>query len=242
MIQDIPMINEVNLKEALGIAMQASIKDIDLINFAVFGPRRSGTNYLQKLILLNTLNMRFLCLDKKYNDQNCKLILHAYSELGSKHSMNDIDISHKFGGDHCNIVIIKSDLKKWLYSRVAYQKTFNQEFVVSDKALHRFIEQEYLKFMQLICDHRVKYNILFLKYEELSVASLRDKLVAFDPEIILTEHVVDLHSSVAPSGGITGKNYTERKSIGDLDIDLFCESNVYNQLKKQQIDLIQCLS
>ena len=70
-----------NLQQALGIAMQASCDDCDLLDFAVYGPRRSGTNYLQKIILLNTLNLQFLCLDKNFNDQQCKLVVNGFDSL-----------------------------------------------------------------------------------------------------------------------------------------------------------------
>ena len=230
-----------NVKEALGIAMQASLKDCELIDFTVFGPRRSGTNYLQKIILLNTLNMRFLCLDKNFNDQDCKLVVDAFERIGSKHSMTDKVAAQKLNGNHISFVIAKENLKDWLYSRSAYQKTFQPEFKVSKNILNKWITKEYLEFFELITTSSHNRKLVFLKHEELTANMLREKLQLFDSNLILTKFPVETTTSMGPSGSITGKEYIKRVSKGEEIIDEYCQSEIFSQQINLQQQLISSL-
>jgi len=224
-----------NLQQALGIAMQASCDDCDLLDFAVYGPRRSGTNYLQKIILLNTLNLQFLCLDKNFNDQQCKLVVNGFDSLGSKHSMSDKKAADKLNGSHINFVIAKSNLKEWMYSRCAYQKTFQPNFIVSEEAIYKWIAKEYLDFLDQISKNMHNCNLIFFKHEVLTADLLRRKLLSFDKRIILTKFPVDITTIMGPSGSITNKQYVKRVSEGDAIIDKYCESSIFSeQLELQQ--------
>ena len=241
MLQSLHSKQTMNLQQALGIAMQASCDDCDLFDFAVYGPRRSGTNYLQKLILLNTLNLQFLCLDKNFNDQQCKLVVNAFDRLGSKHSMLDKKVVDKLNGSHINFVIAKSNLKEWVYSRCAYQKTFQPDFTVSEEALYKWITKEYLDFLDLISKNNNGCNLIFFKHEELSADLLRKNLLLFENKIILTKFPVDITATMGPSGSISNKQYVKRVSKGDVIIDKYCDSSIFSQQLELQQQILSSL-
>ena len=232
--------NAVNLKEALGVAMQASLKDCELIDFTVFGPRRSGTNYLQKIILLNTLNMRFLCLDKNFNDQVCKLVVEAFERLGSKHSMNDRSVDTKLNENHMNFVIVRDNLKDWIYSRHAYQKSFQPDFDINNEIIRRWIDTEYLEFLELIAKN-CKDRLIFLKHEDTSAQSLRSKISASYQNIILTNYPVEMTTRMGPSGSISGNKYVKKASEGQPIIDEYCASTIFIQQQDAKNSLMKKL-
>ena len=72
----------------------------------------------------------------------------------SKHSMSDKKAADKLNGSHINFVVTKSNLKEWIYSRCAYQKTFRLILLLARKPYTNGLPKNILIFLikyQKIC-------------------------------------------------------------------------------------------
>jgi len=203
--------------------MEFSISGIDLRTIAIYGPRRTGTNYLQQLVLLNTLNCQALQLDAVHRNHHCRLLINGFPEYGSKHSLRDRGIHDKIKVGNINLVILKRDIKAWLNSRLSYQKVLaGESFEISSNLIYKWMKTEYVEFLQdLSRASSNTYRLIF--YEDLSLKNLRNLLEEMGG--VLTRFEVELDSEATPGGGNTGKTYRPRKIEGDQEIDNFIELN-----------------
>ena len=203
--------------------MECCASDLPLQTIAVYGPRRTGTNYIQQLSLLNTLNCQSLNLDASQRNHNCRLLVNGYSEYGSKHSLRDREIQTKISAGNINIVILKKNIRLWLYSRLSYQQTFcSDRFRLTPDVLRKWVNAEYVDFLQDLSKADPEhYRLIF--YEDLSVATLRSILKGSGA--LLTRYPVELESTATPGGGNNGRKFQPRIIGGNDIIENFVNSN-----------------
>lgn len=203
--------------------LECSILGADFQKVAIFGPRRAGTNYLQHLVLLNTLNLEVLHLDATTRDHGCRLLVNGFEEYGSKHSLGDRPISQKLNERNINLVIVKRDIKSWLYSRYAYNRSFcANEFRLDSKVLAKWINNEYLQFMQDLAVANPESYVL-LTYEDLSIDGIREILAS--KGVILTRYPLEMKITATPGGGNSGRKYLPRRIGGNKVIEEFVDQH-----------------
>lgn len=195
-------------KKAFTIAMEASIQSETFKNCLVFGPRRSGTNYLDKLILLNTLNVRTINLDKSLPQVECRLVIsNGFPIYGSKHDLSDKTHEKKFIDENINVIIMKSSIRDWLQSRISYQRSFAPSFPITVAACQALFLNEYVGFLRDLKSYpKSLYKFFF--YESLNLKELREFLES--KECLLTQFPVDLATAALPGGGISNKAYQKK--------------------------------
>lgn len=210
---------QMNATLALSKAMEVCIHNEDLRGIAVFGPRRCGTNYLQQSSLLNTLNCYTIHMDATARDHNCRLFVNGYSEYGSKHSFRDKPIRHKLRKENVNLVIIKRDMRAWLYSRYAYQLGFcKPDFLLCKDTIDKWIQREYIEFLEDLSMVPIGLCHIFI-YEDMTIDSLRG--VLFESGLLITRYPLEVSYATAPGGGSNGKRFKPRPVGGNEVIESY---------------------
>jgi hypothetical protein len=199
----------------ISAVMEICIQDAPQKNLVIFGPRRSGTNYLQQIALLNTLNCFSINMDATFREHQCRLLISGYSEYGSKHSLRDKALSSKLRAENINLVVIRRDIRAWLYSRYAYQLRFcKPDFALTAEVIDGWIQREYMEFLGDLCSAPTGIYHLFI-YEDLDVDLLRSVLL--ERGLIITRFPIELTSSTIPGGGTSGKRFKPR-ALGGNDV------------------------
>lgn len=121
---------------------------------AVYGPRRSGTNYLANLILVNT-PCPVALLDAKPGRRaiNYPRYRWLFGAHGSKHTLLDRPPGQKYPSGAVCIFVFKPILS-WVFSRVAYQRTHTALAAAAlPSFVRRVIQSEYLAMLTGLADH-----------------------------------------------------------------------------------------
>lgn len=122
----------------------------------VYGPRRSGTNYLNQLLLQNTA-YTIASLDKKPSAMSLvNPRISIGSEIfGSKHSLDDVEYLAKFPHYGFYFFVFKP-VEEWIFSRINYQKRMNLYHDAEYKFfVNKVMHDEYFSFLKSL---RLKIN------------------------------------------------------------------------------------
>ncbi len=167
----------------------------------VFGPRRSGTNYLSDLLALNTEKSQFLIanLDKNpsalVKQSNRNINLHHI--LGSKHRFSDVPIEQKLKPDNINLVVVRTDLAVWINSVSRYIKTFDRSFEVNESTIGSLIDEYRSYLVALMTSSKTSFKLVF--YEQISHLLLKNIAANFSFE--LNDKFKDINYKAMPGGG-----------------------------------------
>lgn len=217
--------------------MEICLGDAPLHGIAIFGPRRSGTNYLQQISLLNTLNCYSIHMDASDRSRKCRLLINGYAEYGSKHSMRDRPITTKIRPENLNLIIIKSNIRSWLYSRLAYQLVFSKpDFKFHHDVIDKWIRREILEFLGDL-NKASSGSFYVLEYESLTVEKVRTLLSQHD--LLITRFPVDHAYATSPGGGTSDKIFKPRKSGGNEVIESYLDNHPEVKGVNRIIDLLE---
>ena len=198
--------------------------------FVIFGPERSGTNYLSELLLMNTPGEypRIANLDRapNHNINSKKRVDLVHNKLGSKHKLEDKPLETKFSKNNINIFLARSDFTLWVNSLARYRGTYDKNFEVNEsfvKSCHkRYID--YFNFLSV--NHKsINCGIVFL--ENLNKNIL--KVIAQKMQFLLNKDLVDIGYRMNP-GGSKGRKYIEREYSNETEL-----SKIVFKLYKRKI-------
>ena len=179
---------------------------------AVYGPRRSGTNYLSNLLLVNT-RYPVALLDSKpgrhaTNNPRYRLLFAAH---GSKHTLTDRPPEEKYPFGAVCIFIFKPILS-WVFSRVAYQRTHNAlPAAALPNFVRRVIQSEYLAMLSSLADHLEgplkNARVGLVNYETMGLDNFGGLLGQLGLE---HESVIKGIQAEARPGGGAGKRFVQK--------------------------------
>lgn len=191
--------------------MVLKMKAIDTL--FVYGPRRSGTNYLNYLLLYNT-DYLIASLDKSpslLSKSNAR-ILTVNHVFGSKHDLDDVDHVFKFPVTGFYFFIFRP-IEDWIFSRINYQKRFSAIGVAEIPDFARMvIHKEYFDFLSSL-RKKIELNLfndrfLIINYKTLSPENLLVRLN--NKRLSCCSESIDCLRETAPGGGLGGAYVRER--------------------------------
>ena len=186
--------------------------------FVVFGPERSGTNYLSELLLINTPGEypRIANLDRVPNPNlNFKERVDlVHNILGSKHKLGDKPLEIKFSENNINIFLARSYFSLWVNSLARYRSTYVNNFEVNESFV-RTCHKQYLNYFNFLSNNhkKIKCGVVFL--ENLNKNSL--KVISRKMNFLINQELVDVPYRMNP-GGSKGKKYVRREYSSESEL------------------------
>ena len=122
---------------------------------AVFGPRRSGTNFIANLLLINTVhpvaNFDERPAQRLKSNSRIKFLNSTY---GSKHNLSDRDQAEKYPPDAVYVFVFKP-IFSWALSRVAYRRSLAAALPAAKVLdfVRRVVDSEYLSMLRTLVNH-----------------------------------------------------------------------------------------
>lgn len=210
--------------------------------FCVFGARRTGTNYVETL-LLNNFNLPVANLNKvnNYLDDESRPFL--FDIKGSKHLIGDIDADVKFSkSSGYNYVFVVRSPFDWLDARIRYHLDIlkRPEELMTDETFKKWIKQEYVNFYQAALDivDGDRNDAVVCRYED--ALNDLDALMKRIADQFGYDHREwsDVSRIVAPGGGLSGRSRSDHiksRRVSDRaflrdQIDKYCPSNLIDRL------------
>jgi hypothetical protein len=213
-----------DFNQAMQMALEASIDTSQRRYATVFGPRRTGTNYLQNLLLLNSLNL--YCYKLEPGDSDYRMIINGYSVYGHKHSLVDVPLTQKLVSENINFVVFKRNLKCWLYSRIAFVKISNPDFRATYEWLESIVKNEIVDYLGALSSvDSSKYHLV--AYEDIDIPSIRELLEK--EGVILTQFTQSLNYTTVPGGKIMPKPFKKRMIVEDHVVEKFARDFQLNE-------------
>ena len=196
--------------------------------FVVLGPRRSGTNYLSKLILCNTYSdsYKIANLDTKGISRNLNdRIIKLNHILGSKHSLTDIPIEKKISPDNINIFIARRDFALWVNSFANYKRKFIEGYLLDENELFNLF-REYLNYFKILNDSANPSNYIVIYHEDLSSKTFHK--IAEKLHFKIKKNIKEINRKVYPGG------YQRKISIFEKKILKYDNQSLESKLVKEK--------
>ena len=196
--------------------------------FVVLGPRRSGTNYLSKLILCNTYsdsykiaNLDNIKNPKKFNDRT----IYLNHVLGSKHSLTDIPIEKKISPNNINIFIARRDFALWVNSFANYKRKFIEGYLLDENELFNLF-REYLNYFKILNDSANPSNYIVIYHEDLSSKTFHK--IAEKLHFKIKKNIKEINRKVYPGG------YQRKISIFEKKVLKYDNQSLESKLVKEK--------
>ena len=203
-----------------------SLRNEQLI--AVYGPRRSGTNYLAELLLVNTqyviANFDATPAPRISGNPRSRML---YASNGSKHDLSDRRPEEKYPPDAVHLFVFKP-LLSWIFSRVAYHR---RRVALPSSEVKGFarkaVQAEYLSMLSALTAHvdgpLKGCAMALINYDELSLASLGRLLDRLGLRYQMP--LIDVIAEAAPGGSLGHRFQPKRPEqlVPELELhaDLF---------------------
>ena len=193
----------------------------------IYGPRRSGTNYLSELFFMNLSSSgpKLVNLDNVPNEKTLKEknILNLVDKYGSKHDLEDRDINQKFLNENINLFIARGDFSTWVNSLSRYISSFNEKFIPNEDFVLK-AHRQYIRYFKFLSDNSKNINCSIIFYEKLSLDLLQK--IANKNNFQLKQKLVNVSTRMFPSGIKSNKkyipfDYDNNSEISKLTLELF---------------------
>jgi len=178
--------------------------------FTVLGARRSGTNYLESLLLMNFPNeVANLNKDLKEKIFSPDRRPWLFNECGSKHETVNFKV---FKNNYLALAVIREPIS-WLDARLRFHaKVFGDSAtgkLQNPEWIRELIEKEYNRFYRKV----IEFNILTLRYDDL-LSKLDSTLLLVGQEFKLNcpEKFLDEANIIGPAGIIISKRADDFKA------------------------------
>jgi hypothetical protein len=199
---------------------------VNLKTFIVFGARRTGTNYLEQILLANfpnnvgNLNK---AVPKKLDFINRRPYL--FDQLGSKHSIIKNEANLLGNNEYLSIGIIRHPLS-WLDARIRYQLRFKEDWdkdIDIDAKIIKLINNEYNDYYRYILQ-----RMLIIKYEDLlDDLNLQIHKISSSFNIPSPKKIQDIEKIVQPGGLISHirtDSFLKEKKIKNNNYDKYLKN------------------
>ena len=177
--------------------------------FVVFGPPRSGTNYLSELLLLNTPGPypRIANLDKTPAIARSKKVDFLHKSMGSKHNFKDKRLEVKFSKNNINIFIARSDFALWVNSYGSFVSNWDKNFLQNEDFVRKSYER-YINYFNFLSEKQKQVNCGVIFLENLDKDFLN--VIAQKMNFKLNEKLVNVSYEINP-GQSKGREYIKKK-------------------------------
>jgi hypothetical protein len=189
---------------------------------SVFGPRRTGTNYIENLFLLNSGHFV-----TDLNRESSKIIRdntrrpNRFEEIGSKHDANAINTAIK---DRHKVYVVYRNPLDWLNARLRYQEEFMGDIWHIDRDLiKKVLEKEYINFYKTALRNYDKAVFLSYDYTLSNITYFYSKAYS---DIDCEDGLVKQPQNEILPGGSIGKKYSKRSPSTEI-VKLFNEDLSY---------------
>lgn len=174
--------------------------------FFVIAPRRSGSNFLERL-LLDNLNYDVANLNRKDRPEPEERRPHVHDQYGNKHDISPAQVA-KMLEDDGKVVALSRNPQDWIIAQSRYYKRYNPD--ASEEAItnnqEKWVKNSYNRFWRVIFSQVERgRDIYILRYEDLLVQPEKTiEAIAshFNLRSELSSKIVILDREVHPNGGI----------------------------------------
>ena len=192
--------------------------------FVVFGPPRSGTNYLSELILLNTPGPypKIANLDKAPAIPRSTRVDFLHKSMGSKHFLRDKRLELKFLKDNINIFIARSDFALWVNSYGRFVSNWDKNYSPNENFVKKCYER-YINYFNFLSEKQNQINCGVIFLENLNKDFLN--IIAQKMNFKLNEKLVNVSYRMAPGQRKLQEykkiTYSKESNLSKLVFDLY---------------------